>query len=100
MATKSSFAANTASYRSETVLGIHRLFIILIPMRKRFRIGFAILLVAALGGLTWVVLRSPRPPNPVYGGKKLNQWLNEVDPKTRQLTVEAAAAIRQMGTNA
>jgi hypothetical protein len=38
------------------------------------RVAFAIVLVAGLGGLAWLVLR-PRETEPVYHGKPLSFWL-------------------------
>ncbi|MDB6023025.1 MAG: repeat-containing protein [Pedosphaera sp.] len=65
-------------------------------MSKKFRVVLVVLLVAVLGGFAWVVLQ---PREPVYHGQPLSFWLDE----GRQGDwhgVEAAAAIRAMGSNA
>ncbi|HZV33342.1 MAG TPA: HEAT repeat domain-containing protein [Verrucomicrobiae bacterium] len=70
-------------------------------MRKACRIFFGILLVSILGGLAWTVLRKPQVPNPIYKGKSLSQWLEQVDVSKGQsaLTTNAAEAVLHMGTN-
>mgnify|MGYP001599799890 CR=1 FL=1 len=50
----------------------------------------AILLLAVLGGLAWLVLRVREP---VYAGKPLSEWL-------RQRDEESTNAIRQIGADA
>jgi HEAT repeat protein len=55
-----------------------------------------VVLFAVLGGLAWLVLRSKEPPEPVYQGKRLSEWLtgyNGSSPETHE-------ALRRMGTNA
>lgn len=78
-------------------------------MGKKRRILFAILAVAMLGALAWMVLSPRTEPEPVYQGKSLSAWLEYYDPlNTNRLfapqmdPAERATqtAIRQMGTNA
>src|SRR5262245_13961741 len=68
-------------------------------MRKRFRIMLAILVVAAFGGVVWLV---QRPSEPVYEGRRLSFWLTGYDqPEHDELTrTEADEAVRHLGTNA
>jgi HEAT repeat protein len=72
-------------------------------MRKRYRIGIAILLVFVLGGIAWVILL---PSEPIYEGKTLSVWLDSYDPMN-SLDTDAEAkeqaadeAVRKIGTNA
>jgi hypothetical protein len=67
-----------------------------------FRVLSVVLLASALIGLAWFGLRTPLPPNPVYAGKTLDKWLDDVIPLSGiyKLSPEAAEAVRQMGTNA
>lgn len=65
---------------------------------KRSRIVLGLLLVAVLGGSAWVVLH-PREKGPVWQGKPLSKWLDELDPKTGRLSTPAAEAVQQIGTN-
>lgn len=65
-------------------------------MRKRSRIGFAILLVAALGGIAWLV-RVQREP--AYQGRLLTSWLEE-GVSNEGVSARSETAIRAMGTNA
>src|SRR6185503_6855480 len=72
---------------------------------KRYTL-YAFLAVVVLGGLCWVVLRGPtKPPEPVYQGKRLSEWLDVLGAlphsNAERASREAAAtALRQMGTNA
>jgi hypothetical protein len=67
-------------------------------MGKKSRIACAFALLAALAA--WAIFRPERPPDPVFRGKALSKWTDEVDPHTGQLTAAASEAIRLMGTNA
>ena len=59
----------------------------------------AVLAVAAVGVLEWLVLREP--PEPVYQGKPLSVWLKSFDIGTSQEEADVAAdAVRHIGTNA
>ncbi|MDB6067029.1 MAG: HEAT-like repeat protein [Pedosphaera sp.] len=72
-------------------------------MKKRFRIGFGLLLVGAVGGVAWLALR---PGEPMYKGKRLSVWLKVYDsaagykPYSPARQKEADDAIRSIGTNA
>ena len=66
-------------------------------MGKKSRVVLAIALLAAL--VVWAYFRAGRPPYPVFRGKALSKWTDEVDPHTGQLTAAASEAIRLMGTN-
>jgi hypothetical protein len=63
-------------------------------MPKPVKIALAILLVAAVGVVTWQGLR-PQEREPVYQGKRLSVWLRDL-PRTG----EATNALRHLGTNA
>jgi HEAT repeat protein len=65
-------------------------------MRKRSRIGLAILLVAVVGGVGWLVLP---PLEPVYKGERYSMWLDDYISSQGHLS-EAETAIRHIGTNA
>jgi hypothetical protein len=79
-------------------------------MKKRKRILLAVVVVAVLGGLAWVVLREPSEP--VYQGKKLSVWLDAFSvgflfsdwsdlPDGRlEAQTQATKAVRACGTNA
>jgi HEAT repeat protein len=71
-------------------------------MNKRVKIALSVLLVALLSVTVWQILRAREPmiPDPVCQGKPLREWLNNLDPQTRELSASAAEALRQMGTNA
>lgn len=74
-------------------------------MGKKRRILFAILAVAVLCVLAWMMLRPATPePEPVYQGKPLSAWLEFYDPanpnKSNAQMGVAQAAIIQIGTNA
>ena len=54
--------------------------------------------VAIMGGLAWLIVRSHEPPEPVYQGKRLSEWLlprtdGTFDPGAKQ-------AVHKIGTNA
>ncbi|MDB6068278.1 MAG: repeat-containing protein [Pedosphaera sp.] len=67
-------------------------------MRKRSRIGFAILLVAGIGGIGWLMVR---PSEPVYQGKALSEWLRYYDVGSEPaMRKDVDEAVQQMGTNA
>jgi HEAT repeat protein len=63
---------------------------------KRLRIALAILIVAMVGGVGWLVLR---PGEPVYKGESYSMWLDEYAASAGHLS-EAEVAIRHIGTNA
>jgi hypothetical protein len=68
-------------------------------MRKQLRIGFSIVIVAALGGFAWLVLRQHEP---TYEGKPLTVWLEGYD-ATKPNTPEwqkADEVVRKVGTRA
>jgi hypothetical protein len=67
-------------------------------MRKRGRIMLAAVVLVALGGFTWLVLR---PREPEYGGQSLSHWLRGYDPRVVVGNKdEVDDAIRHIGTNA
>ncbi len=67
-------------------------------MGKKRGLLLALLFVALLGGVFWML---SRPAEPVYKGKPLSAWLNDLYPQLNEDTNQAAsAAFRQMGTNA
>jgi HEAT repeats len=76
-------------------------------MRKWSRILAALLVVAVLGGLAWLLLR-PREPEPMYEGKPLTYWLQAFSPYYDQpisgaagpTTENANDAVRLLRTNA
>ena len=76
-------------------------------MRKRFRIWLALLPVAALAGLAWLLL-GPREPDPLYRGRPLTYWLQGFSPgqwpatkgPARPSEDEAQEAVQHFGTNA
>jgi HEAT repeat protein len=67
-------------------------------MRKRFRVGIALLLVAVIGGVTWLVLR---PREPWYHGKPLSFWVIRCNyPKWNgQGFIDLQEALQATGTN-
>jgi len=71
-------------------------------MRKRVKIALPVLLLAVLGMVVWQIwcLQTRATPDPICKGKRMSEWLKDVDPQTRKLTASAAEALRQMGTNA
>ena len=72
-------------------------------MGKKRRILFAILGLAILGGLAWMMLSlGPSVPDPVYEGKPLSKWLEEFDFVGTAASGHrnaARTAIQNMGTN-
>ena len=72
-------------------------------MQRRLQIALAVLL-AAIAGVVWQILR-PREPGPVYQGKALRVWLREyagwdVAPEEwARAKAGAEHAVRQIGTN-
>jgi hypothetical protein len=73
-------------------------------MRKKRTILIAIVPAMLLAGLAWIIFHpKSEPPEPMYQGKPLSQWLAAYDPANtnRQpaLMKETQNAIRQMGTN-
>ncbi len=67
-------------------------------MKNRFDRVCGVLLVAAVFGVCvwaqWV------PREPVYDGKSVSVWLNDLDPNTGRLSASATNALRHLGTNA
>jgi hypothetical protein len=71
-------------------------------IRDRFRIAFAILVVATMGGLVRQLLK-PSEPEPVFQGTPLSVWLTGFDEKSNGPRPDyraAREAVRQIGTNA
>src|SRR6478609_8731880 len=71
-------------------------------MKTRFRILFAFMVIAIVGGIAWQVLR-PREQEPVYQGQPLSVWLEGYLSKFKWNGPErqkADEAMRQIGTNA
>ena len=68
-------------------------------MGKKRDILLAVLFVALAGGLVWML---SRPTEPVYQGKPLSAWLNEIDADPYSVDTNQAAFVvfREMGTNA
>lgn len=68
-------------------------------VRKRFRIGFGLLLLAVFGGIAWLTLR---PSEPMYEGKTLSVWLEEYvhSSPNSELSNNAKDALHHIGTNA
>src|SRR5713226_3480304 len=66
-------------------------------MGKKRGILLAVLFVALLGGMVWIL--SP-PAEPAYQGKPLSAWLNEYNGMPGDINQTALVAIREMGTNA
>ncbi len=73
-------------------------------MGKKRRILFAVLVLAILGGLAWMVFSPRVEPEPVYQGKSLSVWLENYDPyntkRSSQQSIATQTAIQTMGTNA
>jgi hypothetical protein len=60
-----------------------------------------LLVVSLLATFLWLVLNTGDSDDPAYGGKKLSQWLVEVDYGQPEATRKAAQeAIQHIGTNA
>src|SRR2546425_3212683 len=67
-------------------------------MGKNRGILLAVLFVALLGGVFWML---SRPPEPVYQGKPLSAWLKDLYPAWNEDTNHPAfVAFRKMGSNA
>ena len=66
---------------------------------NRLYLGCGVLLAAALGWATWQALRPPAR-EPVYNGKSVSAWLNDLDPKTGKLSASAVDALQHLATNA
>ncbi|MDB6065622.1 MAG: repeat protein [Pedosphaera sp.] len=72
-------------------------------MRKRSRIGFALLLLAVIGGIAWLAFR---PNEPAYKGKRLSVWLegyrvaNVASSQDMKALHELDEVVRSSGTNA
>jgi HEAT repeat protein len=66
-------------------------------MGKKRSILLAVLFVALLGGLFWML---SRPREPVYREKPLTAWLNDLYSWNEDTNQPALVAIREMGTNA
>jgi hypothetical protein len=68
-------------------------------MRTKRRILFAVLLVAVVCLIAWLVLRSNNS-EPIYQGRRLSYWLQGYEPGSRSPTpYEANEAVRKIGTN-
>ena len=66
-------------------------------MGKKRGLLLAVLFVAPLGGLVWVL---SRPTEPAYQGKPLSAWLKEFNGVPEDTNQAAFVAFREMGTNA
>src|SRR5712692_3461380 len=66
-------------------------------MGKKRGFLLAVLAVALLGGLVWML---SRPAEPAYQGKPLSAWINEYNGRPGDTNQAALVAIREMGTNA
>src|SRR6266704_5619607 len=68
-------------------------------MGKKRGLLLAVLFVALLGGVVWML---SRPPEPAYQGKPLSAWLEEINAYGVPGDTNQAAfvAFREMGTNA
>src|SRR5690349_8255531 len=78
-------------------------------MRNKRRMLLIGLLVLAVGWIAMLLLRSKGPPEPVYAGKELSEWLMQycrydgrrlLSPDILEEKQRAANAITNMGTNA
>lgn len=69
-------------------------------MRKRVNIALAVSVVAALSLTVWRAFRQIDTSDPVYQGKRLSQWLDDLGSQRPALAVSAWEAVRQIGTNA
>jgi hypothetical protein len=68
-------------------------------MAKRARVSIAALFVALLALLAWTSLRRPAS-EPVFEGKSLSEWLVQLEDSDSHVErVEAALAVRHIGTN-
>src|SRR5438445_2370724 len=67
-----------------------------VGMGKKHGILLAVLFVALLGGLVWML---SRPTEPVYQGKPLRAWLDEFNFWSGDTNEAAFVAFREMGTN-
>ena len=63
-------------------------------MRKRTKIALLAGLAAVVLVMLWTI---PGPPEPVYQGRRLSDWLKAHDRFSRE---EAEEAVRRIGTNA
>jgi HEAT repeat protein len=66
-------------------------------MSRRVRIALAVLVLAAAGGIGWLVLCQGEPK---YHGKPLHVWLADFDLSRSQRPEKATEAVRAIGTNA
>src|SRR5712691_7891424 len=66
-------------------------------MGKKLGILLAVLFVALLGGLVWML---SRPTEPAYQGKPLSTWLTNLYGWGGDTNHPAFVAFREMGTNA
>ena len=66
-------------------------------MGKKRGLLLAVLFVALLGGMVWML---SAPTEPVYQGKPLTAWLNEYNGFSGDTNQAAYVAFREMGTNA
>jgi hypothetical protein len=69
-------------------------------MTKRVRITLLVLVLVIAGFTAWELWRGSKIPDPVCQGRRLSQWLDDIDPHTQKLSPSAALAIQQLGTNA
>jgi len=66
-------------------------------MGKKRRILLAVLVVAVLGGLAWLMQRRSEP---VYHGKPFSYWLKDLEHWDKNTNNAALVAFHDMGTNA
>jgi hypothetical protein len=69
-------------------------------MTKRVLVGFLVVLVAIAGFTAWELSHGNKAPDPIFQGKRLSQWLDDVNPHTQKLSPSAVFALQQLGTNA
>src|SRR5437667_8327147 len=66
-------------------------------MNKRFRIGVFLVLVGSIISALYIL----PPREPVYDGKRLSDWLEDLAQRTRPIKRNRAKdAVSRMGTNA
>ncbi len=69
-------------------------------MTKRVRITLLVLVLVIASFTAWELWRGSKIPDPVFQGRRLSQWLDDVDPHTQKLSPSALVALKQLGTNA
>ena len=69
-------------------------------MKKWIRITLVVLVLLIAGVTAREFWREAHIPDPVFQGRRLSQWLDEVDPHSQKLSPSAMVALQQLGTNA